>query len=114
MTKPHYRRDTVDPLLTTSEAAHELGVSIRTVQLWVTEWILPAGLTPGGHRRIRKSDVTALGLRPARQPSQLDALTAEVAQLKTALRDLLTLAQDSGIGATPPAVAAANALGEPL
>lgn len=114
MTKPHYRRDTVDPLLTTSEAAHELGVSIRTVQLWVTEGILPAGLTPGGHRRIRKSDVTALGLRPARQHSQLDTLRAEVAQLKTALRDLLTLAQDNGIGATPPAVAAANALGEPL
>lgn len=122
MTKPHYRRNNDDPLLTTSEAASHLGVSLHSIQLWVTDGTLPAGLTPGGHRRIRKSDVTALaersGLRPAKQPAagnpQLDALNAEVESLKTALKDLLTIARNIGIGGTIPAIAAANALGESL
>jgi excisionase family DNA binding protein len=62
----------VDPLLTTREAALRLGVSLRTVQLWVEAGTLPAGRTPGGHRRIRLSAVEALaqrsGLRPAAPP----------------------------------------------
>lgn len=129
MTKPHYRRDHADPLMTTRETAQLLGVSLRTVQLWDTAGTLPAGRTPGGHRRIRKSDVLAFaersGLRPARQTAtattaattgneQLDALAAEVARLKTVLKDMLTIAKRIGIGDTPPAIAAANALGEAL
>ncbi len=38
--------------LTTREAAQRLGVSMRTVQLWVENGILPAWKTPGGHRRL--------------------------------------------------------------
>lgn len=124
MTKPHYRRDHDDPLMTTRETAHLLGVSLRTVQLLVKAGTLSAGRTPGGHRRIRKSDVLALaersGLRPPRQPvattgnEQLDALTAEVERLKSVLKDMLTIARSIGIGDTPPAIAAANALGEAL
>lgn len=49
-----------DPLWTTRDAAQRLGVSLRTVQLWVEAGILPAGRTAGGHRRIRRSDVEAL------------------------------------------------------
>jgi excisionase family DNA binding protein len=63
----------LDPLLTTREAAMRLGVSLRTVQLWVEAGTLPAGRTPGGHRRIRLSAVEALaqrsGLRAAAQSS---------------------------------------------
>jgi excisionase family DNA binding protein len=69
MSRPYFAPDPVDPLLTTREAALRLGVSLRTVQLWVEAGTLPAGRTPGGHRRIRLSAVEALaqrsGLRPA-------------------------------------------------
>jgi excisionase family DNA binding protein len=36
----------------TREAAQQLGVSVRTAQLWVEEGRLNAWKTPGGHRRI--------------------------------------------------------------
>lgn len=73
MSRPHFAQDPVDPLLTTREAALRLGVSLRTVQLWVEAGTLPAGRTPGGHRRIRLSAVEALaqrsGLRAAVDPN---------------------------------------------
>lgn len=37
---------------TTAEAARSLGVSIRTIQLWVDGGVLAAWKTVGGHRRI--------------------------------------------------------------
>lgn len=37
---------------TTAEAARSLGVSIRTIQLWVDSGVLTAWKTVGGHRRI--------------------------------------------------------------
>jgi excisionase family DNA binding protein len=49
-------------MLTTREAALRLGVSLRTVQLWVEANILPAARTPGGHRRIPSNSVEALAL----------------------------------------------------
>jgi excisionase family DNA binding protein len=75
MSRPHFAPDPLDPLLTTREAAMRLGVSLRTVQLWVEAGTLPAGRTPGGHRRIRLSAVEALaqrsGLRAAAQTAQM-------------------------------------------
>lgn len=49
-------------MLTTREAAARLGVSLRTVQLWVEANILPAARTPGGHRRIPYNAVEALAM----------------------------------------------------
>jgi excisionase family DNA binding protein len=49
-------------LLTTKEAANRLGVSLRTIQLWVESSILPAAKTPGGHRRIPYMAVEALSI----------------------------------------------------
>lgn len=61
---------TTDPFLTTKEAAQCLGVTLRTVQLWVNDGRLQAARTPGRHRRIRTSDVRALqeamGIKPAK------------------------------------------------
>ena len=37
---------------TTAEAARSLGVSIRTIQIWVDGGVLTAWKTVGGHRRI--------------------------------------------------------------
>jgi len=48
------------PVYTTRTAAHQLGVSLRTVQLWVDSGILQAWKTPGGHRRVTISSVKKL------------------------------------------------------
>jgi excisionase family DNA binding protein len=55
-------------MLTTREAALRLGVSLRTVQLWVEASILPAARTPGGHRRIPYNAVEALALNMGLEP----------------------------------------------
>lgn len=59
-----------DPVLTTREAAQLLGIAVSTAQLWIENGALPAWKTPGGHRRVRLSDVSALlreqtGTQPA-------------------------------------------------
>jgi excisionase family DNA binding protein len=73
MSRPHFAQDPLDPLLTTREAAMRLGVSLRTVQLWVEAGTLPAGRTPGGHRRIRLSAVEALAQRSGLRAAQVVA-----------------------------------------
>lgn len=45
---------------TTREASELLGVSLRTIQLWVDAKRLEAWKTPGGHRRITRSSVENL------------------------------------------------------
>lgn len=44
----------------TREASEILGVSLRTVQLWVDSGVLEAWKTVGGHRRISRASVEAL------------------------------------------------------
>lgn len=58
-----------DPILTTREAARMLGIAVSTAQQWIENGAIPAWKTPGGHRRVRLSDVRALlreraGLEP--------------------------------------------------
>jgi excisionase family DNA binding protein len=53
-------RDGEDPILTTREAARLLGIAVSTAQQWTETGVLPAWKTPGGHRRVRQSDVSAL------------------------------------------------------
>ena len=48
------------PIYTTRAAAQQLGVSLRTVQLWVDNGILQAWKTPGGHRRVTIDSVKKL------------------------------------------------------
>jgi excisionase family DNA binding protein len=45
---------------TTREAAHALGVSVGTVQLWVESGLLQAWKTAGGHRRVLRDSVDRL------------------------------------------------------
>ncbi len=45
---------------TTREAAHLLGVSVGTVQLWVERGVLEAWKTTGGHRRVLRDSVDKL------------------------------------------------------
>lgn len=46
-----------DKTLTTREAGEMLGVSLRTVQLWVEAGVLSAWKTQGGHRRVSLESV---------------------------------------------------------
>lgn len=55
----------------TQEAAKRLGVSVRTVQLWVENGTLEAWKTPGGHRRIFRSSVEA-ALRARSRPDSVE------------------------------------------
>ncbi|WP_457149551.1 helix-turn-helix domain-containing protein [Mycobacteroides abscessus] len=45
--------------LTPAEAARHLHVSLRTIQRYIATGKLPALKTPGGHYRIKESDVAA-------------------------------------------------------
>lgn len=77
MTKPAISCP-VDPFLTTKEAAQRLGVCLRTIQLWVEAGTLHAARTPGGHRRIRVSDVLALqGSMGIQQPKKAPVLLTD-------------------------------------
>ncbi|MET0983143.1 MAG: GAF domain-containing protein [Telluria sp.] len=49
-----------DPILTTRKAARLLGIAVSTAQQWIENGVLRAWKTPGGHRRVRLSDVSAL------------------------------------------------------
>lgn len=49
-----------DDVLTTTEAAKLLGISVRTAQLLIEGGRLPSWKTPGGHRRVHRSDVEAM------------------------------------------------------
>lgn len=51
---------TESDVCTTRSAAAMLGVSLRTVQLWVEGGSLLAWKTPGGHRRVSLASVNAL------------------------------------------------------
>jgi excisionase family DNA binding protein len=62
-----------DPILTTREAAHLLGVAVSTAQIWMESGALPAWKTPGGHRRVRLSAVRQL----QEQQRAVDALPAQ-------------------------------------
>jgi len=55
---PHHGPDT---LLTPAEVAQRLRVDSKTVTRWATAGRLTCIRTPGGHRRYRESEVTALG-----------------------------------------------------
>ena len=49
-------------LMTTSDVAKELGVTIRSVQLWVEQGVLEGWKTPGGHRRITRASFNRIAM----------------------------------------------------
>ncbi len=71
---------------TTRQAADTLGVSVRTIQLWVESGALDAWKTAGGHRRIVRASLDTLiaererALNVSRQPEAHSSSTDSVAQ----------------------------------
>lgn len=49
-----------DDIVTVSDAAEILGVSVSSIKRWVDDGMLPAVKTSGGHRRIKVSDLLEL------------------------------------------------------
>ncbi|WP_337879609.1 helix-turn-helix domain-containing protein [Rheinheimera sp.] len=66
-------------LLSTRQAAQVLGVSVRTIQLWVEQGLLHAWKTPGGHRRIDQQSLLQLLQQKQREMPLLNlvALSSE-------------------------------------
>lgn len=60
-----------DELLKLTEIARLMGVRRATVARWVRDGRLPAVQTPGGHWRVRSSEVDAM-LKNAVQPEDTD------------------------------------------
>lgn len=58
------------PILTTTETAQLLGISVRTAQLMIEGGALPSWKTPGGHRRVYRDDVLSLLAQKDRKPVQ--------------------------------------------
>ena len=54
-------------LMTTSDVAKELDVTIRSVQLWVEQGALEGWKTPGGHRRITRASFNRMSASRASQ-----------------------------------------------
>ena len=54
-------------LMTTSDVAKEIGVTIRSVQLWVEQGALEGWKTPGGHRRITRASFIHLASNRRKQ-----------------------------------------------
>src|SRR4051812_20393700 len=73
-------------VLTTSQAAKLLGISVRTAQLLVEGGSLTSWKTPGGHRRVYRADVMAM----IKHPPQLVAARSALV-LVLASRDRLPL-----------------------
>lgn len=86
-------------ILTTTDVAKILGVSVRTAQLLIEGGSIPSWKTPGGHRRVFRSDVMALmpGEALALQvsarviviaaPEALPALTTQLARAPSCFVD---------------------------
>ena len=64
------------PYLTTRQAAQELGVSLRTAQVWVERGLLEAWKTEGGHRRITVESVERLKKENPLLPDEISGTNA--------------------------------------
>lgn len=88
----------MDRVVTTRQAAEQLGVSLRTVQLWVESGVLKAWKTAGGHRRIAEQSVQAL-IADQRQaltmPSNSAQLRVLIVEDETQLLQLYRLTIES-------------------
>ena len=66
-------------ILTTADTARLLGVSVRTAQLLIEGGSVPSWKTPGGHRRVYRTDVEALIEGPELVPQPSSAIVVVIA-----------------------------------
>jgi excisionase family DNA binding protein len=73
-----------EPLLSTTEVAELCGVAAMTVVRWIDNGALPAVRTPGGWRRVRRSDAERHAARVAGRLEAPTITPSELAALLTA------------------------------
>ncbi|MBU1271111.1 MAG: excisionase family DNA-binding protein [Alphaproteobacteria bacterium] len=90
-------------IVTTTEVARILGVSVRTAQLLVEGGSIPSWKTPGGHRRVYRSDVVALvkGQEAGLTPASARVIVIAPPERLPALRVALERARSCFIDAYP-------------
>jgi len=115
-------------ILTTTDVAKILGVSVRTAQLLIEGGSIPSWKTPGGHRRVYRSDVMALVPGEALAlpvsarviviagPDALPALTARLAHAPSCFVDPYPEAFSAllNIGGRSPAAVVIDAASLPM
>src|SRR5262245_2949379 len=72
----------MDAILTTSQTAKLLGISVRTAQQWIETGVIPSWKTPGGHRRVYRADVLSLKNEAKQDGTPESALVAVIAERK--------------------------------
>jgi excisionase family DNA binding protein len=85
-------------LMTTSDVAKELGVTIRSVQLWVEQGALVGWKTPGGHRRITRDSFNRFVLNksaPKKLPKEESRLNVVIVEDNQAMQMLYRLTMES-------------------
>lgn len=103
-------------VLTTSQAAKLLGISVRTAQLLIEGGTLTSWKTPGGHRRVYRADVQALITHANPVPVVASALVILLAspERRSAYERMLETVQGSTVDSYGDAHAAAFAIGSRL
>lgn len=103
-------------VLTTSQAAKLLGISVRTAQLLIEGGTLTSWKTPGGHRRVYRADVEALIARTNPAPAIASALVILVAspERRAAYDAMLAKVQECSVDVYGDVHSAAFAIGSRL
>lgn len=70
-----------DDLLRPSEIAELFGVRTPTIARWAREGRLTAVLTPGGHRRYRRSQIRQLLAAPTEPDAEAERLALDAVRL---------------------------------
>lgn len=83
-------------ILTTAETAKLLGVSIRTAQLLIEGGSIPSWKTPGGHRRVYRTDVMAVIDGQANDPDPQPSAVLVVICPGTQVRDYRQIFSELG------------------
>lgn len=99
-------------ILTTAETAKLLGVSVRTAQLLIEGGSVPSWKTPGGHRRVYRSDIEAIvDGRAAASPVSVRVIAVAPADLTADYRALFETAAECAAEVYDDPFAAVLAIG---
>lgn len=84
-------------MLSIREASHLLGVSMATLRQWTDEGLIPAFVTPGGHRRYSRENIESF-LASHRKPRRIKDIATELEGTLAEHRDLAkSFLEDKGL-----------------
>jgi molybdopterin-binding protein len=83
--------------LTPAEAARALGVSYPTIKQWIYKKKIRSALTPGGHHRIPRSEITRLGASGALRSGSPEATPLDAISGRNKLAGVVKRIRVSGL-----------------